>query len=55
MRGHVLTAWVGGPRAAALARYTRDGLVEQALRALGRADRCDADPAPLDAQRGVVP
>jgi monoamine oxidase len=37
MQGNVLTAWVGGPRAAALARYTRDELVEQALRALGRA------------------
>ena len=37
MRSPVLTAWVGGPRAAELARFTSDELVERALRALGRA------------------
>jgi monoamine oxidase len=37
MRARVLTAWVGGPRAAALASLTTAELVERALRALGRA------------------
>lgn len=37
LRANILVAWVGGPRAGALARYTSDELADRAIAAMARA------------------